>query len=258
MADRIIDFHAHPFSTDDGNFCRYRASMKMGTAEILQDMDEAGISLFCGSILSREPMGDPEVMVRLNREALRLRDEVFGQRYVPGIHIHPAYPELSIEEVNYFAARGGRLIGELVPYMCAWTPDISDGLSEILREVARHGMVVSFHTSGLDGMERIAAAHPDVNFVFAHPGDGDQVLRHVEIMKRLDNVSLDLSGTGIFRYGLIRYVVDQVGVERILFGTDYPLCNLQMYVGGVMGEKLTDRERELIFSGNAERLLFEK
>jgi len=258
MSYEIIDFHAHPFASEDGNFCQYRDSMTMGPEETLRDMDEAGIRCICGSTLSRDPMGDPEVMVRLNREAIRLRDEVFGDRYVPGIHVHPEYPELSIREVEHFAARGGRLIGELVPYMCAWTPDISDGLSEILRTVARHGMVVSFHTSGLDGMERIAAAHPDVLFVFAHPGDKEQLPHHIDIMKRLDNVSLDLSGTGIFRYGLIRYAVDQVGVERILFGTDYPLCNLQMYVGGVMGEKLTDRERELIFSGNAKRLLFGK
>jgi hypothetical protein len=27
-----------------------------------------------------------------------------------------------------------------------------------------------------------------------------------------------------------------------------------MYVGAIMGEQLTDRERELIFSGNAKRL----
>ena len=258
MSYEIIDFHAHPFLTEGGNFCQYRDGMKMGPAETLADMDDAGISVICGSTLSRDPMSDPDVMVRLNREALRLRDEVFGDRYVPGIHVHPDYPELSIKEVEYFAAKGGRLIGELVPYMCGWAPDISDGLSEILRAVARHGMIVSFHTYGLDGMERIAEAHPDVQFVFAHPGDKDQVMRHVEIMKRLDNVSLDLSGTGIFRYGMIRFLIDQLGAERILFGTDYPLCNLKMYVGGVMGEHLTDRERELIFSGNAKRLLFGK
>ena len=49
-------------------------------------------------------------------------------------------------------------------------------------------------------------------------------------MKKCDNVHIDLSGSGLHRYGVVKYLVDNVGSERILFGTDYPISNLSMYV----------------------------
>lgn len=116
-------------------------------------------------------------------------------------------------------------------------------------------MVVNIHTLDLNQMEIMAKNHPHINFVFAHPGEKTQVLNHIDIMKRIDNVFLDISGTGIIRYGVIKKLVSEVGAERILFGTDYPIGNLQVYINGVLGEKISDYEKELIFSGNAKSLL---
>ena len=74
-------------------------------------------------------------------------------------------------------------------------------------------------------------------------------------MRRYDNAFLDLSGTGIFRFGSIRYLVNQVGADRILFGTDYPICNPDMYIHAVLGEHLGDAVEQKIFHDNAARLL---
>ena len=53
-----------------------------------------------------------------------------------------------------------------------------------------------------------------------------------------------------------RRAIDTMGVDRILFGTDYPTCNPAMYLGGVLLDPLvTDAEKEKIFSLNAKRLL---
>ena len=169
--------------------------------------------------------------------------------------MHPDFVDESVAEIKLAAENGVRIIGELVPYMNGWKDYSCSGFSDILDEISKYNMVVSLHTIDLKQMEKMAEAHKNVNFVFAHPGEKSFALEHVEVMKRLDNVYLDLSGTGLFRYGLTRFLVDSVGAERILFGTDYPICNLQMYIGAVLGEKLSDRERELIFSGNAKRLL---
>ena len=169
--------------------------------------------------------------------------------------MHPDYIDESVKEIAFAAENDVRIIGELVPYMNGWSDYSCKSFSDILDEIEKYGMVVSLHTINLQQMSKMAEAHINVNFVFAHPGEKDFVLEHVEIMKRLDNVYIDLSGTGLFRYGLIRFLIDSVGAERVLFGTDYPICNLQMYIGAVLGEKLSDRERELVFSGNAKRLL---
>ncbi len=39
------------------------------------------------------------------------------------------------------------------------------------------------------------------------------------------------------------------------FGSDYPVCNLKMYIGGVLDEHLSDSELEAVFSENAKRVL---
>jgi predicted TIM-barrel fold metal-dependent hydrolase len=47
-----------------------------------------------------------------------------------------------------------------------------------------------------------------------------------------------------------------MGIDRILFGTDYPTCNPAVFIGGVLfDERLTDTEKEKIFSLNAKCLL---
>jgi hypothetical protein len=81
-------------------------------------------------------------------------------------------------------------------------------------------------------------------------------MRHVERAKWSDNYYLDLSGYGLFRHGMLRRAIDEMGADRILFGSDYPTCNPSMYIGGVLlDELISDEEKELIFSGNAKRLL---
>ena len=242
----------HPFFTDDENTCHYKFAMPLSNTDIITDMDSAGVSVFCGSVLSA-PITNVETMKRNNAHALKLR-EIFGERYIPGVHVHPAFVDESITELEAAFAAGIKLIGELVPYYDKWSY-ADRGIYDILSSVKRTDVTVSLHTMDHSQMEDMAAAFPNLTFVFAHPGQRSSAEKHVEIMKRRDNVYLDISGTGLERYGSLRYLCDEVGAQRILFGSDYPINNLQMYIGGVMSERLSDTERELIFAGNAKRLL---
>ena len=167
--------------------------------------------------------------------------------------MHPDYVEESCKEIDYAVENGVKLIGELVPYAHGWSDYSCPGFSEILDYLEGKDMVVSLHTMDQEQMEQMALAHKNITFVFAHPGEGAKVGKHIEIMKKCDNVYLDLSGTGLVRYGILRKFVKEVGAERILFGTDYPICNLKMYIAGVLGEKITEDEKELILSKNAKR-----
>lgn len=255
MSFEIIDFHTHPFIDAENYFCIYKESVDADVNTMLSDMDVAGISRFCGSVIRKRREGEGfEVLKKLNRDALKLR-EIYGERYIPGIHVHPDFIKESAEEIELAAGKGVKLIGELVPYMHGWSDYSCKGFSEILDLAEKYDMIVSLHVGDHDQMRKMALEHKNVKFVIAHPGEKERALKHIEAMKECDNMYLDLSGGGMFRYGLVRYLCDKVGAERILFGTDYPICNLQMYVGAIMGERLTDRERELIFSENAKRLL---
>jgi len=245
--DYVIDFHTHPFIEEENNFCIYDKN-----TDFIADMDNAGISQFCGSVITRK--ADFESIKKCNRDAIELK-KLYKERYIPGIHVHPLHIEESEKEIKLAHENGVKLIGELVPYMNGWNDYSSKEFSLLLDIIEKYQMVVSIHTMNYEEQEKMALEHKNVQFVFAHPGEKSDVSRHIEIMKKCENVCLDLSGTGIFRYGAIRYMVDNVGADRIVFGTDYPICNAKMYVNAVLGEKLTDRERELILGGNAKRLL---
>ena len=266
MNFEILDFHTHPFLYPADNICRYKDHCHMSAEGIIPDLQAAGIDQFCGSVIRKKEdvavaMGVKaddltwwDVVHACNEEMLELRDTL-GPAYIPGMMVHPDFVQESLAEMEAFYRNGIRLIGELVPYSHGWENYACAGFSKILDAAQDLGMIVSLHSMGEEAMDAMAAAHPDCTIVFAHPGDGEPVERHIRRLKQSENFYLDLSGTGLFRHGVLRALVDEVGVEKILFGTDYPICNPYMYVGGVgLDPLLSQEEKEAIFAKNAREL----
>ena len=256
----IIDFHTHPFLREETNICSHKEYCNMSAENTLKTMTELGVSKICGSVIGDgkriAPGGNTWSVIRsCNDEALALR-ELYGDFYIPGFHVHPDFVRESCEEIEHMHALGVNLIGELVPYSHGgWHYD-SKGFDEILDTAGQYHMTVSFHSMNFDEMENMVKKHPNIVFVAAHPGEYNDFMRHMEIMKLSGSYYLDLSGYGIFRHGMLRHAIDKFGAERFLYGSDYPTCNPAMYLGGVLLDSLiTDREKELIFAGNAKRLL---
>lgn len=257
MSFEIIDFHTHPFTDEKTNICQHKEFMTMSpdtTAEIYRSL---GVSHFAGSVLYPSEYGNDHLaqMLASNERMLELKQK-YGELYIPGFHIHPCYPEESISEIHRMNERGIKLIGELVPYMCGWQDYSRDDLSPLLDEAARYNMIVSFHSSGNEEMDKMVKRHPDLIFVAAHPGEFTALCEHIERMKKYDNYYLDISGTGLFRYGCLRRIIDAVGSDRLFFGSDYPICSPAMFLGGVLLDStLSDTEKENILSNNAKKLL---
>lgn len=263
MKHKIIDFHIHPYLEQTENYCMFTDDFKLSPTEAAEDLKNAGISKVCGSVINRIPydaaLGYAQTKA-LNDKALAVK-EFYGDFYEPGFHIHPLFVKESLETLEFMHKNGYRLIGELVPYMHGWREAGLDfackGLQEILDLAGDYGMVFSYHTMGewQEQMESMIANNPKVTFVAAHPGQKADFLLHLERLEKYDNAYLDLSGTGLFRYGMLREGIRRVGAEKFLFGTDYPITNPGMYVQAVYYEHITDADRELIFSKNAERIL---
>lgn len=250
----IIDFHMHPGFESWQNMCGYSNVYEKTPKGIKEAVKQVGITHICGSVIERQRKDvDFEYLKALNRDALKLR-EILGDFYTPGFHIHPGYVEESIAEIEFMHENDVNLVGELVPYLHGWDSFETDAVKEILDAAEEYRMVVSYHSADYE-VDRMISEHPEITFVAAHPGERPYVERHIEKMKKYGNLYLDLSGTGLFRMGVLKYLVSQVGAERILFGTDYPICNPAMYVEAVRYEELSQEARELIFSGNARRIL---
>ncbi len=251
---RFFDFHTHPYISEPENIKRYKVPEDAGYARQRAQMESVGIYRAAGSVI-HVLAGAPytkETLLLENEIAMQIFAE-HGDFYVPGIRIHPDFVQESCAAVEAAYKKGVRLIGELTPYSsgvksytdCAEIFDLAQSLD----------MVVSCHPTTNEDMNRVCEMFPRLTFVFAHPGEHAAYTGHIDRMQKYENAYLDISGTGLFRYGMLRYGIDKVGADRILFGTDYPVCNAGMYVGGVLFEELTAEELEKVAYKNAERLL---
>ena len=257
----IIDFHTHPFDDPATNICSHQTYLDMTAESTVHYLRALGISRICGSVLGRNtPEAAPyprpwELIADSNRRALKLQQQ-YGDFYIPGFHVHPDYITESCDEIERMHRLGVHLIGELVPYSHGWSDYSCKGFDEILDAAAQYGMVISFHSSGDDPMDEMVRRHPKTIFVAAHPGEYDKYLRHLARMRMSENYYLDLSGTGLFRFGMLRRGIDEFGPERFVFGSDYPTCSPAMFIGGIVMEPLlSEQEKTLILAGNAKRLL---
>ena len=207
----IIDFHTHPYIAIDENICSFKTLVYPGR-NMIEDLETACIDIFCGSIISKPRQGETrwDTTKRCNDIALQINN-MYPDRYVPGYHIHPDFVNESCEEVKRMYDKGIKLIGELVPYCSDWSEGgdnfAAKGLFDILDYVNTFdNMVVNFHsTIAIPGtIEEMVKRYPNIIFVAAHPGQAPTFLEHIERMKKFENYCLDLSGTGIFRYGMIK------------------------------------------------------
>lgn len=259
MSFEIIDFHTHPFAEPSENICRHAEHCNMSPENTPEYLRSLGVSRICGSVLGKGKFPpDFPIWERLsysNRTALELAKKYEGF-YIPGFHVHPGFVRESCEEIEKMSRLGVRLIGELVPYMDGWSDYSCADFDEILDTARAYDMIVSFHTMDNDQIDAMVKKHPKVTFVAAHPGEQENALRHFERMKMSENYYLDLSGTGLFRHGVLRHGIDAAGSERFLFGSDFPVCSPAMNIGELLLNPLyTDAERENILSKNAKRLL---
>ncbi len=259
MEFKIIDFHTHPFMEPKHNICSHTDYVNMTADTTLDVYNKLGIAHICGSVIRSTVQGEDiwQKIKENNDMALRLRDYYRGF-YIPGFHVHPAYIEKSVLEIERMHSEGVKLVGELVPYHDMWgeLDYASDEFSVILDEIEKYDMIVNFHSMNEDAMDKMVKNHPNVRFVAAHPGEYGEFMRHIERAKLSENYYLDISGYGIFRYGMLKRAICEIGADRILFGSDYPTCNVGMYLGGVLlDDLLSDDEKEKILYENAKKLL---
>ncbi len=248
----IIDFHAHPLY----DFHLEDHGVGISLALFRKDLEAFGVRHACGSVISRamnaRPLSDYEWLIpRMNARARACREEM-GGFYIPGIHVHPAFVEMSCAEIEKAAADGIRLIGELVPYMMGWKAYAAAPMLEILSLAEEKDMVVSMHPTNCADMDALAAALPRLKIVYAHLNGRDEQLA---LMMKHDNVCFDYSGHGADCEGMLRYVIDRVGADRVLYGTDYPGYHMVSDLEAALSGGLTSGELEAVLGMNARRLL---
>lgn len=197
--------------------------------------------------------------------------------------VNPAAGARACEALERALDAGLRGVGELLPQ--AQGGDLlDDNWARVFALAAARGVPVNLHVTDpvafgpearaavkstpLESFVAMLRAHPATTFILAHWGGG---LPFHELNPRLKplfrNVYYDSAASALlYSPEVFRRVVDIVGPERVLWGTDYPLLTrprlarepgFAMDLAEVRGPvaALTPAEQAAVLGGNAARLL---
>lgn len=251
----------------DATFAELFASddAKMATAEeLIAAMDAGGIE---ASIAVGYGWCDPSLAREANDYLLDAAARYPG-RIVPFVSVHPGWGTGAIAEVERCAAAGARGIGELHPTSQAIDLPAGDGVAPLMEAATRLGLPVMVHGSepvghayagkGNTTPARLLAlieAWPNAIIICAHWGGGLPFYAHMpEVRAALANVYFD-SAASPFLYDadVFRAVGRGVGVDHMLFGSDFPLLPAERVIAEVR-ESLGAEAAEAVLHGNAARL----
>lgn len=137
---------------------------------------------------------------------------------------------------------------------------IDDGRYKKLFETANeHSLVLLVHTWGyseyndVDDMKKIVDSYPDIQLIMGHSSP-NRLDDAIALAKSKKNVYLDLCD--IHRHsGIVAKMVNAVGSEKVLFGTDLPWYDPNYCLGSVLYADITDSDRDNIFYKNAGRII---
>lgn len=170
----------------------------------------------------------------------RILDFVMDNReHVRGFKVHPAIDKVPFDDPAFEAlsVAAGELGVPILVHCGAW------------KEMTSYEKVLP-----------AAQRHPEVDYIMAHATGGSFVertagIRHLAELK-LDNVYVDITGT--FRWKTLQRIIEDIGPDKVLFGSDYALGHPHMYRALMEVLNLSPEDKENIFSGNSLRLLSRK
>lgn len=258
----IIDCHVHlsTFTNEGLSFARIRD-------RLLAEMTERGIGYSC--ILpdseSGSAVSDLDTSLELTNGEPRLVP--LGTAHVPALE--PAH----VEKLETLAS-ARKISGiKLYPGFEPFYPD-SPECRPLYDICLRHDIPVVFH-SGETMQElwredynhpreigRVAGKLPELKIIIAHFSQP-----HLEVCRDVilahPNVHADISGLAhpevrqVCGKEYIKQILEEVAERepgKLLFGTDWPICDVGEHIRLVNELRISEATRDLIFSGNAARI----
>ncbi len=242
---RIIDMHAHVDVCEPLNW--YDTGDKL-----IKLMDEAGVEKAVVSAYLNLPGPDNTCADRLWKSI-----EPYAERFMMFVRMDPWFGDECIKFLENlcekYPVRGVKLHPAhytLHPYG-KLTVDLCKRAGEL-------GLPVLFHCG--DEMMclplqigELAKQCPDTTIILAHMGGFAHNRDAIEMAQTYSNIYIDTSEVPLVKE--IRWFVDELGAERVLFGTDAPCCDPLVEIKKVMLAGLTEEELEYVMYKNAVRIM---
>ncbi len=126
---------------------------------------------------------------------------------------------------------------------------ICEYADEIFSFANEKGCFVLMHPDCILDMPTFTDKYPKMKLIIAHLGS----LEHIQAVKQAKhgNIYLDTSGVASSKNNIIEYAIQEIGSEKIFFGTDTYSCAFQK--GRIDYARISDNDKENILRNNAHR-----
>ena len=276
----LIDFHTHIFPPDiQRHRERYCArdpwfdklysnpGTRIATAEdLIAEMDESGVEV---SVTFSFGWTDTGLIEETNNYVIDVMRRYPKRIYGMAV-LQPRAGAQAVRELDRCARAGMIGLGELMPHGQGYKLSDIELLMPIMEVVREHQLIVLSHCSEpighiypgkgdvtLQDVVTFLTEFPDVPFVAAHWGGGLPFYCLMpEIQQITANVWYDTAATAyLYRNTIVPVVAELVGVERILFASDFGLLRQRRIMDYVSQSGLDADAVENVLGRNAQQLL---
>lgn len=264
MKDRRQDY-----LQDDALFTELFSSPKARIAtadELVSSMDEAGVDW---SVILNAGWTNHKDCVRTNDYILEGAAR-HPKRLIPFCAIQPGAGPAALAELERCVRGGARGIGEMRSDTQGFDMADKEVMEPVAEAARKHNLIFLTHASEpvghkypgkgaitADVLYRFIGMFPELTVVCAHWGGGLPFYALMpEVASALANTFFDTAATPfLYRPEIFKHVVEIVGPDRILFGSDNPLMSPRRVTSQIESADLSQEAKAMILGGNAQRLL---
>jgi len=258
-ASPVFDVHVH-LREGEKSLLAYEADVQAAGLELVG----LGAMWFGGPHQARQGELDK---VRVGNDSV-IALAAKHQRVLPIATVHPYDGEAALQELRRVAAAGVKVL-KLHAHTQRF--DVSDPQVEALvRSAGALGVMVLMDNANIlpgdsEKLFNLVARVPGTTFILAHIGGMNFRFWNILALARtadgfaMDNLYFDISGPVLLAADSpleaeFVWTLRNVGIDRVLLGSDYPQMGLGKAADALDRLDLTDEERSKIRSGNARKL----
>lgn len=258
-AQAVFDLHVH-LRNGETSIREYEAQVRSANREV----SGFGGMWFGGP--NQALQGDAERTRAQNDALIALAAK--HPTLLPIATVHPYDGQAALDELKRVASRGVRVI-KLHPHTQRF--DAADPrVSALVNQAGTLGLIVLMDNANIvpgdnEKLFNLAVANPKTKFIFAHMGAlGFRFWNMIALARTTDdffadNIYFDLSATVVAAADSpiepeFVWTIRNVGVDRVLLGSDYPQFSLAQTLNALERLDLKAEEKAKIRIGNAQRL----